>query len=169
MNRRQLSALCTALATASCYGGPAPEDFGQTGQQAVFGPTDDRQIVTSIAYPYSAMGLVTSGGRCTGTLIAPDKVLTAQPDHRRARQIKGVILFYREKFDESKVMLEEALALNPNPELAHYYLGRICEKQGDQPGAMAHYREALRRFIHEPSTPSPTPEPVKPADPAKPK
>lgn len=78
MNRRQLSALCTALATASCYGGPAPEDFGQTGQQAVFGPTDDRQIVTSIAYPYSAMGLVTSGGRCTGTLIAPDKVLTAQ-------------------------------------------------------------------------------------------
>lgn len=78
MNRRQLSALWTALATASCYGGPAPEDIGQTGQQAVFGPTDDRQAVTSLGYPYSAMGLVTSGGSCTGTLIAPDKVLTAQ-------------------------------------------------------------------------------------------
>ncbi len=78
MNRRQLSALCSILATASCYGGADREDIGQAGQQAVFGPTDDRQLVTSLGYPYSAMGLVTSGGRCTGTLIAPDKVLTAQ-------------------------------------------------------------------------------------------
>ncbi|MCG3122532.1 MAG: Beta-barrel assembly-enhancing protease [Phycisphaerales bacterium] len=83
-----------------------------------------------------------------------DKVLAAQPDHRRARQIKGIILFYRDRLDEAKVMLEDALALNPSPETAHYYLGRICEKKGDQAGALDHYREALRRYIHEPSTPS---------------
>lgn len=84
---------------------------------------------------------------------AVEKVLTAQPDHRRAKQLKGIVLFYRDSLDDAKSMLEDSLSLNPNPELAHYYLGRIAEKQDDQPAALAHYREALRRFIHEPATP----------------
>lgn len=78
MNRRHVTALCTLLATASCYGGGDESEVGQAGQAAVFGPTDDRRFVTALGYPYSAMGIVSSGGRCSGALIAPNKVLTAQ-------------------------------------------------------------------------------------------
>lgn len=99
-----------------------------------------------------------------------NKILAVNNDHRRAKQLRGEVLFSRGKLDEAKGVLEEALPLNPNPELAHYYLGRICEKQGDKDGALEHYREALKHFVHEattapqpqqPSAATPTPAPSK--------
>ena len=77
------------------------------------------------------------------------KVLAIQSDHRRAKQLKGILLFHRGKLDEAKTELEASLNLNPNPELVHYYLGRIYEQQGNAAKAMEHYREGLRRFVHE--------------------
>lgn len=78
------------------------------------------------------------------------KVLAVQADNRRAKQLKGIVLFHRGKLDEATVELEAALNLNPNPELVHYYLGRIYEQKGDAAKALEHYREALKRFVHEP-------------------
>jgi tetratricopeptide (TPR) repeat protein len=78
-------------------------------------------------------------------------VLDSQPDHRRAKQVKGIILYRRGKLEEAKAVLEESLVLNPSPELAHYYLGLICEHDGETAAALAHYREALRRLLHEPT------------------
>lgn len=83
------------------------------------------------------------------------KVLDSQPDHRRAKQLKGITLYRRGQLDAAQAILLEALDLNPSPELAHYYLGRILEQKGETAKALEHYREALRRFVHEPE-----PEPV---------
>lgn len=83
-------------------------------------------------------------------------VLESQPDHRRAKQLKGIVLYRRGNIDEAQTVLEQAIVLNPSPEVAHYYLGMICEKRGDQAGAIAHYREALRRLLDEPSPAAPT-------------
>ncbi len=82
------------------------------------------------------------------------KVLAAQPDHRRAMQLKGTVLFRRDRLDDAQTILEQALPLNPSPELVHYYLGQIMERKGDKDKAIEHYREALRHFLKEaPSTP----------------
>jgi peroxiredoxin len=91
-----------------------------------------------------------------GADASVQKVLTIQADHRRARQLMGMILFHRGKLDEAAAELDAALKLNPNPELVHYYLGRIHEQRGETGKALEHYREALRRFVHEPGeTPAP--------------
>lgn len=90
------------------------------------------------------------------------KVLAAQPDHRRAKQIKGACLFQRGRLDEAQKVLEEALTLNPSPELSHYYLGRILEKKGDKDKALDHYREALKRFVHDDARPIAAPPATEP-------
>ena len=77
------------------------------------------------------------------------KVLVIKPDHRRAKQLKGVLLFRNNKLDEAEKVLLDALTLNPSPELAHYYLGRIYEQKGQQAKALEQYREALKRFVHD--------------------
>ena len=79
-----------------------------------------------------------------------DTVLEAQPAHRRARQLKGIVLFYRGDLAAAQVELEQALKLNPDPERVHYYLGMICEANGQTEEAIGHYREALRRLLDEP-------------------
>lgn len=78
-----------------------------------------------------------------------EKVLQAQPDHRRAKQIKGTCLFKRGKLDDAQAVLEDALSLNPSPELCHYYLGQIFEQKGQKDQALQHYHEALKHFIHD--------------------
>jgi len=92
----------------------------------------------------------------TGDLDGADalleKVLAAQSDHKRAKQLRGVILFRRGKMDEAEALLNEAMYLNPNPEQVHYYLGMICESRGQQGKAMEHYREGLRHAIKEPGS-----------------
>jgi tetratricopeptide (TPR) repeat protein len=83
-------------------------------------------------------------------------VLESEPDHRRAKQLKGIALYRRDMLDEAQMMLEESIVLNPRPELAHYYLGLICEENGDQAGAVSHYRIALQHLL---GVPSPPPQP----------
>ncbi len=83
-----------------------------------------------------------------------EKVLHDQPDHRRAQQLKGVSLFKQGKLEDSRIVLETALEMNPNPEVVHYYLGQICEQKGMKDKALEHYREALRHFLKETGAPS---------------
>ncbi len=82
------------------------------------------------------------------------KVLHAQADHKRAKQLSGIILFKRGKLDEAEKVLVEAIYLNPNPEVAHYYLGRIYEARGQQGKALEQYREGLGRMVHDGDMPS---------------
>ncbi len=120
---------------------------------------DNRELMLDLADLDAATGNLDDADTMT------DKVLAAQPEHRRARQLKGIILFRRGKLDEARSTLEGSLSLNPNPELVHYYLGRICEKQGQKDRAMEHYREALKRYVHdadEPNGARPQPEQAKP-------
>ncbi len=94
-----------------------------------------------------------------GNLDAADElvrgVLDAEPEHRRAKQIKGIVLYRRDRLTEAESVLNEALVLNPDPARIHYYLGRICERQGQPGRAIEHYREALRRFLNEPEVSTP--------------
>jgi tetratricopeptide (TPR) repeat protein len=76
-------------------------------------------------------------------------VLTAQPEHRRAKQLKGISLFRRGKTDDAEKILLESLSLNPDPDRVHYYLGRIYEAKGDSAKAILHYREALQKLLNE--------------------
>jgi peroxiredoxin len=103
-------------------------------------PTN-REVLLDIADLELALGELDEAER----IIA--LVLDSQPDHRRARQLKGIALFRRGMLDEAQAELEESLVLNPRPEVAHYYLGMICEQRGDLPGATAHYREAIEHVL----------------------
>ncbi len=96
-----------------------------------------------------------------GADVLVDQVLKMQPDHRRAKQFQGIILYRRGNIDAAMVSLEESLKLNPSPEYAHYYLGRIYESKGDSAKAMEHYREALRHFVHDTDAPKDTQTPAK--------
>lgn len=75
------------------------------------------------------------------------RVLAAQPEHRRGKQLHGACLFRMGKVDEARGVLESALSLNPSPQVVHYYLGLIAEQKGEKDKALEHYRESLKRFV----------------------
>lgn len=81
------------------------------------------------------------------------KVLASHPEHRRAQQIKGIILYRRGQLDQAETVLLDALSLNPDPSRVHFYLGCIYERTDRHAKALEHYREALRRLLHEPELP----------------
>ena len=131
-------------------------------QKALQNDPENREIVLDLAE------LALASKDLDGADGQVKKILDAQPDNRRAKQLKGIILFQRGKLDEAKAILEEAISLNPNPELIHYYLGQIYEKQGDTAKALAHYHESLRRFVHEPGDAAAPAAPAAPASPTSP-
>ncbi len=81
-------------------------------------------------------------------------LLETNPNDIRSKELKGIVLFRRGELDAARKVLQDALTLNPAPQRIHYYLGRIAESTGDTRGALEHYREALRRFLHEPESPA---------------
>lgn len=104
------------------------------------------------------LGLAMSQLDEADTLVG--EVLQAQPENRRAKQIKGIALYRRGRLADAEPVLLEALNLNPEPQRVHYYLGRIYEQQNQPAKALEHYREALRRFVNEPAD-APAPPPSK--------
>ena len=104
--------------------------------------TENQEVLIDLA------DLSLAKGDLDGAESQLQKVLASQPDHKRAKQLRGVILFRRGKLDEAQALLTEAMYLNPNPEQVHYYLGRICEEKGQQSKAIEHYREGLRHAIN---------------------
>lgn len=87
------------------------------------------------------------------------RVIADQPQHLRAREMQGECWFRQGKLDEARNALEATLELSPNPERAHYFLGMILERQGQEKEALQHYREALRIALHD--VPIPSTEPKK--------
>jgi predicted Zn-dependent protease with MMP-like domain/Flp pilus assembly protein TadD len=57
---------------------------------------------------------------------------------------RGVLLFELCRFDEARDQLEQAVAEEPELADAHFYLGLIDERRGDQRGAARRFRKARR-------------------------
>lgn len=89
-------------------------------------------------------------GNVQDAMTLVDQMLVAQPEHRRAKQLKGIALYRLDRLDEAEVMLTESIELNPEPARAQYYLGRICERTGRTQEALEHYRQALSHVLDEP-------------------
>ena len=76
---------------------------------------DDRKLVESSAWPWSAIGRVnrSSGGFCTGTLIASDRVLTAAHclwDERRMRWLPPAMIHFVAGYRRGKYVAHARVA-----------------------------------------------------------
>jgi peroxiredoxin len=78
-----------------------------------------------------------------------EAVLMENAGHRRAKEIKGLILYRQGNLAEAESILLDALNLNPDPARIQYYLGAIYEQQGHTAKALEHYRRALERLLKE--------------------
>jgi tetratricopeptide (TPR) repeat protein len=76
-------------------------------------------------------------------------ILEEAPDHRRAKLLRGVVLYHHGSLDEAEKALKEVLLLNPDPVYTRYYLGLIAEAKGNTAAAAKHYREALSRMLED--------------------
>ncbi len=65
--------------------------------------------------------------------------LTAHPTYIDIGMNLGRNLFFRGFFTEARLTLENVLQKNPSLHAAQFYLGSICEIEGDFPKALEHY------------------------------
>ncbi len=78
-----------------------------------------------------------------------DKASGAQAGTRDHKEKTGMalVLLRQGKLDEAELLLQEVLALTPDPERVYYELGLIHEQRGDSLKAMAAFKEGIK--IHE--------------------
>lgn len=69
--------------------------------------------------------------------------------HPSAKLTLGLVKLKRGQLDDAERLLKEALAMNPDPVRAHYYLGELYERRGEYKLAMEHYRDALKHALKE--------------------
>lgn len=103
--------LVLGLILATAAGLAAPAAFGQDGDRhgdrlrlpGIQGD-DDRRRIASTDWPWTAIGRVnrTTGGYCTGALVAPDRVLTAAHclwDPRQGRMRPASVFYFITGYD----------------------------------------------------------------------
>lgn len=78
-----------------------------------------------------------------------EQARATDPDHRRAKLLRGIVLYHQDRLDDAQTLLAESLLLNSNPVRTHYYLGLIAERRGDQASAIRHFKESLDRLLRE--------------------
>lgn len=71
--------------------------------------------------------------------------LSAKPDYVDIGLTLGKNLFFRGFFTEARLTLEKVLSKNPALHTAQFYLGSMCEIEGDFDQALHHYREMVVR------------------------
>jgi tetratricopeptide (TPR) repeat protein len=84
-------------------------------------------------------------GRPADALALFAESVRLQPDNADAQNNLGRLLFAQGKTDEGIDHLRAALAAQPTHAAAHFNLaGALLQGKSDGPGAILHYREALR-------------------------
>jgi len=89
-------------------------------------------------------------GRVSEAASYIGQVLSADPEHRRAMLLQGIMLFRQGNYPESRATLQRALVLNPDPARTLYYLGLVSEALGDIDQAVNYYRQSVGRLLNEP-------------------
>jgi tetratricopeptide (TPR) repeat protein len=79
-------------------------------------------------------------------LASFNRALEMNPRSLEAKIGRGVALGGMGETEKAEKALREALLLNPNPARVHLELGRLFEQRGDFAGAIAEYKEGLKRF-----------------------
>ncbi len=80
--------------------------------------------------------------RALDLLHAAEKL---QPDSPEVAGLRGAMLLWQGRYREGETFYEQALAADPNFELAHHQIAAAKLHTGDPAGALPFYREALRR------------------------
>jgi peroxiredoxin len=64
-----------------------------------------------------------------------------------AAMLFGRALTETRQMDAAEAWLKESIQLNPRPDMAHYYLGRLYERRGENEKALAEYKHVLDRIF----------------------
>lgn len=81
-------------------------------------------------------------GRLDQALAHYDALLTKNPQHAQALQLKGIALLQQGRPQDGLVCLERALRKCPHDARLHYNLGVACQQLGRLEAAVAHYTAA---------------------------
>jgi Flp pilus assembly protein TadD len=79
-------------------------------------------------------------------LASFNRALEMNPRSLEAKIGRGVALGRMGETEKAEKALRDALPLNPNPARVHLELGRLFEQRGNFAGAIAEYKEGLKRF-----------------------
>ena len=74
--------------------------------------------------------------------VALEKAKRREPDKASIRETLGLAYYRLGRFDEAEAEFRAVLDLSPVNDYAHYVLGRILEKRGEDQEANRHYKLA---------------------------
>ena len=81
-------------------------------------------------------------GDAAGALEIARAVSAAQPGNARASLAAGIALRGLRRFDEARVALQQAAAIDPKDYAVAYELALLHDQQGDASAALAHFESA---------------------------
>lgn len=90
----------------------------------------------------NAGGIHMAEGRLDKARSYFERARELAPNYAYVYMNLSVLNAHENRMDEARTQAEMAIQLQPQNAQAHYYLGRVLEKQGDAPGALAAYRLA---------------------------
>jgi tetratricopeptide (TPR) repeat protein len=99
-----------------------------------------------------------------GAGVAWGKVAALEPKHPRHHFSRGAAHYEAKEFEEALTSLHEAIRLNPEHAVAHYYLGLTLRSLGRLKEAQASLRRAHELGLPQPSWTHPSAEKVKEID-----
>jgi tetratricopeptide (TPR) repeat protein len=105
---------------------------------------DDAEAWLTLAEAYASIAHLPeaeAAARRAAALGQPE----ARAAHGRALAELGVAAYAARRYDEAASFLEEAVGVAPERARSHFALGMVREAQRDAGGAVAAYREAVRR------------------------
>lgn len=109
--------------------------------------TDAIKAAPADAALHARLGyLLLKKGDVTAAKQSFDAALQLNPRSHAAMTGEGIVLARTGHLKEAEQVLKDALVQNPNPVRTHYELGRVYEQLGDFAGAVAEYKEGIRKF-----------------------
>ena len=155
--------LCALVFSASAYIVPAEADAagekpvpGQQASPAAVESSLDKEIrsvreqiasTPADAIFHARLGyLLLKKGVPDEAWLSFAEALKISPRSHAALTGEGIVLSRKGKFREAEQTLKAALVQNPNPVRAHYELGLVYEKLGDNEKAVQEYKEGISKY-----------------------